>query len=329
MARELKQCRVLVTPTTFGLYDPQLCQELEAAVGEVIYNRRGRPLTSDELKELLPGCDGYIAGLDRVDRAALELADQLKVIARYGVGIDNVDIEAAAQKGIKVTNTPHANAASVAELAVGLMLALARSIPESAESVRAGNWPRLRGKSLGGKVIGLVGFGSVAREVARRLQSWELTLLACDPFGDEELARSLHVRLVTLDDLVREADFVSLHAPLVGATRNMVNADLLAHMKRGAYLVNTARGELVDEEALLAALDSCQLAGAALDVYAQEPPMADSPLRRHPRLLATPHCGAHTDGAANGMGRESIVDCMAVLRGESPLHPVSTQGAKA
>jgi D-3-phosphoglycerate dehydrogenase len=329
MKRDLKQCRVLVTPTTFGFHDPRMRQELEAAVGEVIYNRRGRPLTSDELRELLPGCDGYIAGLDCVDRAALESVDRLQVIARYGVGVDNVDIEAAAQKGIQVTNTPHANAASVAELTIGLMLALARSIPEAAESVRAGNWSRLHGKSLVGKVVGLVGFGSVGREVARRLQPWELTLLACDPFGDEEQARALNARLVSLDELVRAADFVSLHVPLMGATRHMVNSYLLARMKRGAYLVNTARGELVDEEALLSALDSGQLAGAALDVYAQEPPAADSPLRRHPRLLATPHCGAHTDGAANGMGWESIADCMAVLRGERPLHPVNRQGAKA
>src|ERR1035437_5253293 len=130
MDQDLKKCRVLVTPTTFGCYDKRLCEELEAAVGEVIYNRRGRPLTSEELRELLPGCDGFIAGLDRVDRAALESASRLEVIARYGVGVDNVDLETAAKKGIAVTNTPHANAVSVAELTVGLLLSLARSIPE-------------------------------------------------------------------------------------------------------------------------------------------------------------------------------------------------------
>jgi D-3-phosphoglycerate dehydrogenase len=206
---------------------------------------------------------------------------------------------------------------------------LARSIPEAVTLVREGKWPRLHGKSLEGKVIGLVGFGSVGREVARRLQPWRSTLLAYDPFGDENLALSLDVRLLGLEELIRETDFVSLHAPLTAETRHMVNADFLSRMKRGAYLVNTARGELVDEEALLAALDSGQLEGAALDVYAQEPPAADSPLRRHPRVIATPHCGAHTDGAANGMGRESLRDCLAVLCGETPFNPVLTQGAKA
>jgi len=328
MEPELKKCRVLVTPTTFGSYDNQLCLELEAAVGEVIYNDRGRPLTSEELKELLPGCDGFIAGLDRVDGAALESADRLEVIARYGVGVDNVDLETAAKRGVTVTNTPHANAVSVAELTIGLLIALARSIPEADALVRDGKWPRLCGKSLEGKVIGLVGFGSVGREVARRLQSWQSALLAYDPFGDEVLARSLNVRLVGLEEVIREADFLSLHVPLTAETRRIVNADFLSRMKRGAYLVNTARGELVDEEALLAALDSGQLGGAASDVYAQEPPAPDSRLRRHPHLITTPHCGAHTDGAANGMGRESLRDCIAVLRGESPLHPVLTQGVK-
>ena len=329
MDQDLKKCRVLVTPTTFGSYDKRLCQELEAAVGEVIYNRRGRPLTSDELKELLPGCDGFIAGLDRVDSAALESADRLEVIARYGVGVDNVDLETAAKKGITVTNTPHANAVSVAELTIGLLLSLARSIPEATASVRDGKWPRLHGRCLEGKVIGLVGFGSVGREVARRLQLWHATLLAYDPFGEESVAQSLNARLVGLQELIGEADFVSLHAPVLAGTRRMVNADFLSSMKRGACLVNTARGELVDEEALLAALDSGQLAGAALDVYAQEPPATDSPLRRHPRVIATPHCGAPTDGAADGMGWESLRDCMAVLRGETPLHPVLARGVKA
>jgi D-3-phosphoglycerate dehydrogenase len=329
MGPDLKTCRVLVTPTTFGLYDKRLCQELESTVGEVIYNRRGRPLTSDELRQQLPGCDGLIAGLDRIDYAALESADRLKVIARYGVGVDNVDLGAAAKKKITVTNTPTANSVSVAELTIGLLLSLARSIPQSSASVRDGKWPRLHGKVLAGKVIGLIGFGSVGREVARRLQPWQATILAFDPFADKKLAFSLDVSLVEIEELLREADFLSLHAPLMADTRHMVNADFLSRMKRGACVVNAARGELIDEAAILAALDSGQLGGAALDVYTHEPPPEDSPLRCHPRLIATPHCGAHTDGAADGMGWQSLRDCISVLRGEAPLYPVPTQGASA
>jgi phosphoglycerate dehydrogenase-like enzyme len=250
------------------------------------------------------------------------------VIARYGVGVDNVDLETAARKKITVTNTPHANAVSVAELTIGLLLSLARSIPEAAESVREGKWPRLHGRVLESKVIGLIGFGAVGRAVAQRLQPWQLMLLAFDPFGDKAVAQSSDVRLVEMEELIREADFVSLHAPLLAGTRRMVDADFLSRMKRGACLINTARGELVDQDALLSALDSGQVGGAALDVYEHEPPPADSPLRRHPRLIATPHCGAHTDGAADGMGRQSLQDCIAVLRGESPLHTV-IRGAAA
>ena len=327
MESDLKKCRILVTATTFGLYDKRLRQELEGAVGEVIYNQNGRPLCSSELQNLLPGCDGFIAGLDRIDRAALESADRLKVIARYGVGVDNIDLDTAAKKKITVTNTPHANAVSVAELTIALVLSLARSIPAAATSVREGGWPRLHGWVLEGKIVGLIGFGSVAKEVAKRLRPWGLEMMAYDPFADKKAAFSFDVRLVNLSQLIEKADFVSVHAPLLAETRGMVNADFLARMKCGAYLINTARGEIVDEQALLAALDSGHLAGAALDVYSEEPPPPDSRLRRHPRLIATPHCAAHTDGAADGMGWQSLQDCIGVLRGENPVYPVRWQGA--
>jgi D-3-phosphoglycerate dehydrogenase len=253
---------------------------------------------------------------------ALESTDRLKVIARYGVGIDNIDMETAARKKIIVTNTPHANAVSVAELTIALLLSLARSIPQVTAFVRDGEWPRLQGTVLAGKIIGLIGLGAVGMEVAHRLQAWQATLLAYDPFPDRDRALSLKVRLVELEVLIRRADFLSLHAPLLDATRHMVNADFLSRVKPGAYLINTARGEIVDEPALLDALNSGQLGGAALDVYSEEPPAANSPLRRHPRVIATPHCGAHTDGAADGMGWQSLHDCLAVLRGENPVHRV-------
>ena len=252
---DLKQMRVLVTPTSFAKNDTPLRATLENEVGEVVYNVSGKPLSADELAQLLPGIDGYIAGLDAIDRQALASADRLKVIARYGVGVDAVDLQAARDKGIVVTNTPGANSVSVAELAVGLILSLARNIPAAISATRSGEWPRLAGVSLEGKVVGLVGFGSIGQQVARRLSGFHCTLLAYDPITPESRAAELGVKLLSLEDVSFQADFLSLHCPLTSETRAMVNAAFLQAMKPGAYLVNTARGELVDEAALLAALE--------------------------------------------------------------------------
>jgi phosphoglycerate dehydrogenase-like enzyme len=319
---QLKSCRVLVTPTSFGANDPRLRAELEAAVGAVIYNPTNRPLSSAEVAELLPGCDGFIAGLDVIDRPALAAADRLKVIARYGAGVDRVDLEAARARGIVVTNTPAANASAVAELTIGLMLALARMIPAASAATKAGGWPRLSGVSLEGKTVGLLGLGAVGRQVARRLRGFDCAVIAYDPVVDARVASEHGATLLPLDAVLGQADCLSLHLPALPQTRGMVNAAFLAQMKPGAYLINTARGELVVEADLLAALQSGRLRGAALDVFVVEPPGADNPLLALPQVIATPHTGAHTDGATNAMGWGALRDCLAVLRGEEPANQV-------
>jgi len=319
---DLKLCRVLVTPTSFGRHDPHLKRQLEEAVGEVTYNPTNQPLSSTELRELLPGCHGYIAGLDTIDRPALEAADRLKVIARYGAGVDRVDLAAAKEKGIIVTNTPGANAVSVAELAVGLILALARALPAANAATKAGEWPRLSGISLEGKVAGLLGFGAIGKQVARRLAGFDCTIMAYDPIADAAFAQAHSVQLCPMDEVIRQADFLSLHLPALPETQGMVNRSFLGKMKPGAYLINTARGELVDDAALLAALQGGHLSGAALDVFATEPPAAGNPLLALPQVIATAHMGAHTDGAINAMGRMALRDCLAVLGGQEPLYRV-------
>jgi D-3-phosphoglycerate dehydrogenase len=318
MENSLRSMRVLVTPTSYAREDPALRSALEVEVGEVIYNTTGKPLDSDALAALLPGIDGYIASLDEIDRRALQAADRLKVISRYGVGVDAVDLQAAREKGVVVTNTPGANSSSVAELAVGLMLSLARNITSAAAATRSGGWPRMSGLSLEGKVVGLVGFGAIGRTVARLLGGFECTLLAFDPIADPAQVSTLGVSLVSLQEIIQNADIISLHCPLTPETRRMVDTSFLAAMKPGALLINTARGELIEEAALLAALDSGRLGGAALDVFSSQPSKKDNPLLIHPRLIATPHMGAHTDAATNAMGWMALNDCLAVLRGEQP-----------
>jgi D-3-phosphoglycerate dehydrogenase len=192
--------------------------------------------------------------------------------------VDNVDLAAAREKGIVVTNTPGANTASVADLTVGLMLSLARSIPMADGATKAGEWPRMRGLTLEGKVVGLIGFGSIGKLVARRLTGFDCAILAYDPVPDSEYAKSLGIRLCPRDEVIREAEFLSLHCPLLPETREMVNAGFLSQMRTGAFLVNTSRGEMVDEAALLGALESGHLRGAALDVFARQPPGADNAL---------------------------------------------------
>jgi D-3-phosphoglycerate dehydrogenase len=313
---------VLVTPTSYGVNDPALRTQLVAEVGEVVYNTGGKPLSSTQLAEMIPGVDGYIAGLDTIDRDALAAADRLRVIARYGVGVDAVDLEAAEEKSIVVTNTPRANSSSVAELTVGLMISLLRNIPTAAHATNSGEWPRMRGLSLEGKVVGLVGYGAIGKHVAQRLSGFGCRVVAFDPVAFEEQAAVLGVELLPLAEVIRTADLLSLHCPVTEQTRAMVDAAFLEKMKPDSYLINTARGELVDEEALTTALQSGKLRGAALDVFSKQPPEAHNPLLGLPQVLATPHMGAHTDGATNAMGWGALNDCLAVLRGEEPQHRV-------
>jgi D-3-phosphoglycerate dehydrogenase len=323
--KTLSECRVLVTPTTFGKEDPSLRSTLEKTVGEVVYNPVARPLRSPELLLLAKDADGYIAGLDQIDSSVIEAAGRLQVIARYGVGIDQVDVRAATQRGIVVTNTPGANSVAVAELAIALMLALGRRICRADQATRSGEWPRYSGVGLRAKTVGLVGFGAIGREVASRLKAFGCRIAVADPCVGPDCMDTYAVQLVPLEELLASSDFISLHASLNASTSRLVDHGFLKKMKKGAFLVNTARGELIDEDALCDALEKGHLAGAALDCFREEPPAPDHPLLRFPQVIVTPHTGSHTDEATNTMGWMSLRDCLAVLSGERPTHVVNPE----
>jgi D-3-phosphoglycerate dehydrogenase len=263
-----------------------------------------------------------IAGLDEISGQVIEAADRLRVIARYGVGLDRVDLEAAKRKGVVVTNTPGANAVSVAELTVGLMICLARHIVTANKRTKAGEWPRLNGTTLTGKTIGLIGLGSIGSQVARMLSGFNCRIMGYDPAVGSREAADLGVEWMERDEVIRCADFLSLHLPATPATENLLNRQMFAMMKDGAYLVNTARSELIDEDALIEALESGKIAGVALDTFRHEPPGANHPLLQYEKVLATPHTGSHTDDSTNAMGRIALNDCLAVLRGDEPQHRV-------
>lgn len=318
----LSNYRVLVTPTSYARYDERLRTELESQVGEVVYNETGTPLTADALIEIIADVDGYIAGLDEITRDVIRAADRLRVIARYGVGVDNVDLEAAAARSIVVTNTPGANSVSVAELTIALMLALARNVVTAAQATKAGEWPRMRGLALEGKTVGIYGLGSIGKEVARRLAGFDCTILAYDVQPDHAFADAQGVQFCSQSELLRRSDVLTLHCPLVADTEHLVDETFLCRMKPGAFLINTARGELLDDDAVVAALEREHVRSVALDAFSQQPPGPDHPLLRHPRVIATPHMGAHTDGAANAMGWGALRNCLTVLRGEEPEHRV-------
>lgn len=239
----------------------------------------------------------------RVTAELLEATPQLKVIGRAGVGVDNIDLEAATRRGVLVMNTPGGNAVSVAEHTLALLLALARKVPAADQSTRGGEWRKseFAGFEVKGKTLGLVGLGRIGQEVARRAQAFEMIVVAYDPFVAAPLARDLGVELVPLDELLGRADFVSLHATLSPETQRLLNRETLAQCKRGVRIVNTARGELIDEAALTEALRSGQVAGAALDVFAQEPPR-QSALLGLPNVIATPHIGGSTAEAQEEVG---------------------------
>jgi D-3-phosphoglycerate dehydrogenase len=253
-------------------------------------------LKPPELVAAVHGYDGLaVRSAAKVTAEVLAAANGLKVVGRAGIGVDNIDVPAATQRGIVVMNTPHGNSITTAEHAVALMMALARQIPAADKSTQAGKWEKSRflGVELAGKTLGIVGCGNIGAIVADRAHGLKMRVLAYDPFLSEERARDLGVQKVELDELLPRADFITLHTPLTDQTRNIIDAKTLARTRRGVRVVNCARGGLVNEADLKAAIDSGQVAGAALDVFAEEPARAN-PLFGLEQVIATPHLGAST-----------------------------------
>ncbi|MHB8280219.1 MAG: phosphoglycerate dehydrogenase [Candidatus Humimicrobiaceae bacterium] len=322
--KELKDCNVLVTPTSFAKYNRNLAADFEKIVGNVQYNNTGKPLKEDDLIPIIGNFDAMIAGLDEITAEVIKNAKNLKIIARYGAGVDRVDLAAAAESGIYVTNTPGANSVSVAELAIGLTFAAMRNIITGNNQTKSGGWPRLSGMLLCDKIFGIIGLGSIGKEVAIRLSSFKVKILAFDICFDKDFASMYGVGYADLDILLRLSDIVSLHIPVLPETEFMINSTNLQKMKKGSILINTSRGELVDEEALYDSLVSGHLKAAALDAFIQEPPLPENKLLSLDQVIATPHIGAATDNASDEMTRISIMDCIAVLKGERPKYPVTS-----
>jgi D-3-phosphoglycerate dehydrogenase len=279
----------------------------------------GKPAAT--LLAALTQADGLIVRSEtRVDRALLSAAPRLAVVARAGVGVDAIDVEAATEAGIVVLNTPAANTLAAIEQTFALMLGSVRHLPAANASLRAGIWDRkpFIGTELAGKTLGIIGLGRIGGGVATRATAFGMKLLACDPFISAARAEALNAHLISLEELLKTADIVTLHVPLTQLTRGMIDASKLKVMKRGALLVNCARGGVIDEAALLEALDAGVIAAAAIDVVAQEPPPPEGTgarLHKHPKVVATPHLGGSTHEALERIAIQLATDLSAVLRG--------------
>ena len=263
--------------------------------------------SSEEFLTTLKHASGLIVrSATTVGRSMIDEASDLKVIGRAGVGIDNIDVAAATARGIAVVNAPGGNTIAAAELTMALLLALARRVSRADLSVREGRWDRaaFKGVELKGRTLGLVGAGRIGAEVAVRCLAFGMDVLVYDPYLPEERARSLDLRLVTLEEVIEQADVISLHVPLNDETRGIISDETFHSMKKRAFVINASRGGVVDEEALVRALEAGEIAGAALDVYETEPLPPDSPLRAAPNLVLTPHLGASTEEAQVGVATE-------------------------
>lgn len=272
--------------------------------------------TSQEFADALGAAAGLIVrSATRVTADMMDSAPHLEVIARAGVGIDNIDLDAASQRGIAVLNAPGGNTNAAAELTVALILALARNVASGDRSIREGRWDRskLQGVELRGRTLGLIGAGRIGGEVAKRCRAFGMEVIAYDPLLTETRANELGLAMVELDEVIEHADVISLHVPLTDETRGMIDVEVMTRMKPGAFIINASRGGVIDEEALVKALEEGLIGGAALDVYASEPLAADSPLLKAPNLVLTPHLGAATKEAQIAVATEVAVRMRAAL----------------
>ncbi|MDL2260624.1 phosphoglycerate dehydrogenase [Methanimicrococcus sp. OttesenSCG-928-J09] len=282
-------------------------------------------LSEDQLVEKIKGVDALvIRSGTQVTARVIEAADQLKIIGRAGVGVDNVDTEAATKKGIIVSNTPDGNTLSAAEHTCAMMMAVARNIPQACASLRSEKWERNKfmGVEFNKKVLGVIGLGRIGAEVAKRFQAFNMTVLGYDPFVSEERAKSMGITLTTVEDICRNADFITVHTPLTKDTKNLVNAAMFDVMKPTTRIVNCARGGIINEEDLVEAINSGKIAGAAIDVFVEEPPFA-SGLIKSDKIIVTPHLGASTVEAQVNVAIDIAHEIISVLNGEGAKSAVN------
>jgi len=294
---------------------------------EVRLNPYRRALTEDELITQLKGIDAVFAGGDPFTARVIDSADRLKVIARDGVGLDRVDLNAATKKGVVVTITP-AVCESVADLAFGLLIAVVRKVFIADRCVRAHEWnlrEKFVGRDVHGATLGIIGLGRIGSFMAKRAKAFNMRVLAYDPYVSAEKAKDLGVELLSLENLLRESDIVTIHAPLTEETMGLIGEGEFNTMKRGAFLINTARGAIIDEKALHRALKTGRLAGAGLDVLTVEPPLPDNPLLKLENVILTPHMGNDTLEAFERLSTEAATDIIRVLEGRRPLHPANPE----
>jgi D-3-phosphoglycerate dehydrogenase len=314
--------KVLVATRSFGSTSPKPWHLLETAGYEPVKADMSQPMVEDRLIELLADVEGAIVGVVPFTARVFEHAPALKVVSMHGVGVDHIDVQAATRQDVVVANCPGANGQGVADLAIGLMLALARDIPVIDREMRQRLWKRHQGSELWGKTLGLIGLGYIGQAVAKRAQGFDMQILAYDPYILPEQAQEIGVCMKPLDEIIRAADFLSLHAALNDETRNMIGAAQFEMMKPSAYLVNTGRGGLVDEAAIYHALTERQIAGAALDAFIDEPPW-DSPLLDLDNVILTPHIGAHTQESIERVGLIAVQNVIQTLQTGSPLYRVN------
>ncbi|WP_196594576.1 phosphoglycerate dehydrogenase [Pectinatus sottacetonis] len=280
-------------------------------------------LPAEELLSIIAEFDGIIVrSASKITKKVIDKAEKLKVIGRAGVGTDNIDISAATDRGIIVLNAPEGNTIAATEHTMAMMLSMSRMIPIANETVQKGEWNRKKyvGVELRGKTLGVIGLGRIGSGVAKRAMSFDMKIIAYDPYLNEDRAHALGVTIGSLDDVIKNADFITVHMPLTPQTKNMLNKDNICKMKKGVRLINCARGGIINEQDLADAVKAGQVAGAAIDVFTSEPLAADNPLRNIPNIVLTPHLGASTVEAQIGVAIDASHGVAAALKGE----PVST-----
>jgi phosphoglycerate dehydrogenase-like enzyme len=310
--------KVLIATALLAHLDKPFLHALRKAGLDVVYPREPKQLAEDEILRELAGVSATLAGSEPYSRRVIEANPRLRVIARNGVGYDAVDTAAATERGIAVTIAPGGNHESVAEHALALMFTVARRIVPQHEAIRAGSWKRLVGVPLRGRILGLVGLGRIGRAVAARAGALGLRVVAYEPAPDAEFVRKHQIALAPLDHVLAEADFLSLHAPLVPDTRHLIDDRALRLMKPTAILINTSRGDVVCEPDLVRALEEGRLAGAGLDVFAAEPLPADHPLLKMPNVVCTAHTAGTDTQALDEMALMAATSIVALSQGQWP-----------